>query len=63
MKRIVSYLGEARVEFSKVTWPTRRQAIRLTILVVAFSIIFSIAIGALDWVFAEVLQRLILQSK
>lgn len=63
MKRLVNYFSEARVEFGKVTWPTRRQAIRLTILVVAFSIIFSIAIGALDWLFTQALQRLILQSK
>lgn len=61
MNWLLTYVREARAELSKVTWPSRQQAIRLSIAVVVFSIAFALLIGALDYLFSLVLQKLILK--
>lgn len=62
MKRFLAYLRESRVELGKVDWPTRRQAARLTIIVVIFSIIFAAFIAGIDFVFSELLQKVVLKG-
>lgn len=48
--RITRYLRETRAELRKVVWPTREEAINLTIIVVATIIVMSIFFGAIDYV-------------
>lgn len=62
MKRLLNYIAESRVELTKVTWPTRQQATRLTLAVVVFSLALAVFIGALDKAFNEILQRFILKG-
>ncbi len=59
VKSLRNYLIAAWAELGKVTWPTRRQAWRLTLMVIAFSAVFAIILGALDYVFSGLLQKLI----
>ena len=59
MKPLFDYFGAARVELTKVTWPTRRQTVRLTILVVIFSLVFAALLGLLDLGFTELVQKII----
>ncbi|ETB64218.1 MAG: hypothetical protein O210_OD1C00001G0706 [Parcubacteria bacterium RAAC4_OD1_1] len=49
-------MGEAK----NITWPTRKQAISSTILVIAVSILVAYYLGFLDKIFAKVLQFLLL---
>lgn len=46
---------------AKVVWPSRQEAVRLTILVIIFSIIVAAFIGLVDEGFRVVLERLILK--
>jgi len=46
-------------ELAKVAWPTRRQTIRLSFVVIIFSLVVAIIIGALDYLFSLGLQKLI----
>lgn len=62
MKRLINYIQESRVELTKVTWPTRKQATRLTLAVVVFSLGMAVFIGAMDKGLNEVLQRFILKG-
>jgi preprotein translocase subunit SecE len=62
MNWLISYVREARAELTKVTWPTRQQAVRLSIAVIVFSVAFAALIAALDYVFSLVLQKLILKG-
>lgn len=62
MKRFFDYIKESRAEFTKVSWPNRQQATRLTLAVVAFSLVFAAIIGSLDYLFAQVLQKVILKG-
>jgi preprotein translocase subunit SecE len=59
MNKLFNYLSQSRSELAKVVWPSRSQAIRLTIAVVFFSAVLAVFIGAMDYVFAIALQKLI----
>ena len=48
---------ESKAELAKVTWPTRMQTLRLTIIVVVVSIIVGAYIAGLDALFATVAER------
>jgi preprotein translocase subunit SecE len=54
------YLSEVSEEVKKVTWPSRQQTIDMTILVVGVSLIIGIYIGALDFIFQELLAKVLL---
>jgi preprotein translocase subunit SecE len=52
--RIVRYFQESNAELRKVSWPTRQEARRLTILVLVVVAISSAILGSLDYFFAKV---------
>ena len=62
MKPLFDYLSASRAELAKVTWPNRRQTIKLTYTVIIFSVVFAALLGTLDYVFASLLQKLILKG-
>ncbi len=51
--RIVRYFKEVRAELGKVVWPSRRNALNLTAIVLAVTASMSILMGVLDWLFAK----------
>ncbi len=62
MKTFFNYLAASRVELTKVTWPTRRQTARLTVIVIIFSLIFAAVLGTLDYLFALLLENIIVRG-
>jgi preprotein translocase subunit SecE len=56
---IPKYLRDAILELSKVTWPTNKEALNMTTIVVVFSIIFAVVFFAIDLGFTSLLQALI----
>lgn len=52
----ITFLQEVRAELLKVVWPTKTEAIRLTTVVIAVSVIVGFYIGGLDFVFAKVAE-------
>ncbi|MBI5613586.1 preprotein translocase subunit SecE [Candidatus Gottesmanbacteria bacterium] len=44
----VQFVREVTAELKKVTWPTREETVKLTIVVIAVSIIVGIFIGIVD---------------
>ena len=61
MQKIAQYFRDSWAELKKVTWPTRKQGIKLTIAVLIFSAVFALYIGLLDAIFSNLLQKLILK--
>lgn len=59
-QRIVNFLKEARVELKKVTWPTRKETIRLTLTVILVSTAVAFFLGGLDVIFQFILNTFIL---
>jgi len=50
-------------ELKKVTWPTRREIMRLSLMVIAVCAIVGIFLGALDYGFSELVARVFLGGK
>jgi preprotein translocase subunit SecE len=59
MRKIFTFIKEAKVELTKVTWPTKDQIIRSTILVVGLTLVMAIFLGSLDYGFGHVLKSFI----
>jgi preprotein translocase subunit SecE len=53
------FLQQVRTEVSKVTWPTRRETIITTIMVVIMSIIAALFFLGVDWVLGTVVQLIL----
>ena len=49
MNAVKSYIRESLEELQKVTWPTKNQAVRLTIIVFVFCLIVALFLGAVDY--------------
>jgi len=48
------FLSEVKTELTKVTWPTRPQVTRLTMVVILISLAVGLFVGGLDFVFTKV---------
>lgn len=59
MSRIGEYLKDTKAELKHVTWPSKRQAIVFTVIVIVFSIIVAIFLGAFDLLFTIILKSFI----
>ena len=47
------FFGEVISELRKVNWPTRQEATRLTLLVLAISVVIGLFLGLMDNVFSR----------
>ena len=56
---IIRYFKETRAELRKVSWPTRQEALNLTLIVVAFTIFMAALLGIIDYIFAWVFGLII----
>lgn len=52
-KKIARYFRDLRSEFKKVVWPTRKQILNNTGVVIVFLAIAAIIIWPLDWLFIQ----------
>ena len=53
------YLRETSAELRKVTWPTRQEAIRLTVIVLIVVTFMSALLGVLDFAFSRVIAFIV----
>ena len=49
--RVVEYLRETWFELKKVSWPTRSEAVNLTIIVASVTTFLALVLGILDYIF------------
>ena len=59
-QKIISFLKEVKLEMKKVNWPTRKETIRYTLIVIGLSVAVAAFLGTLDFVFNTLLTRFIL---
>jgi preprotein translocase subunit SecE len=55
-EKIVQFLKEAKVELKKVTWPTPKQTLASTSVVIIVVILVSIFLGIVDFGLAKVIR-------
>lgn len=58
--RFLNYLRDSRAELKLVTWPTRKQVVEYTILILIISAVFAVFLGGLDFVLERVVSRYLL---
>jgi preprotein translocase subunit SecE len=54
--KITEYIKDTRAEMTHVTWPTRKQAISYSIVVVLVSVATALLLGLSDYVFSSLLK-------
>ena len=57
------FVGELVAELKKVTWPTRQEAIRLTIIVLLVCVVIAVILGAIDYGFTHLVTGVFLKGK
>ncbi len=58
---VTRYLREVRGELRKVTWPTREESWRLTIIVIIVTILFAIFLWGFDYIFSGGVEFIVRQ--
>ena len=59
--RIINYIKDTKSEMKHVSWPTRKQSVVFTILVIVVSILVSLFLGFFDFSFGKLLDIFILR--
>ena len=50
---------DAMVELRKITWPTRRETLQTTLIVLAFVVLIALILFVLDWILNGVISAII----
>ena len=58
MRQIVQFFQEVKVEFKNIAWPKREALIQLTFVVISISIIISLLLGGMDFIFTQSINLL-----
>jgi preprotein translocase subunit SecE len=58
-KAVFNYFKESKEELSKVTWPTKKQTIEMTIAVIVVVLVVGFYLGGLDFLLTKGLTWLI----
>jgi len=58
-QKITTYIKDSIVELKKVTWPTKKQTINYTLLIIGISLVLAALIGIADYVLSLGIQRVI----
>jgi len=61
MKQLLQYFREVMQELRRVSWPSKRETVNLTIIVVSITILAALYIGGLDLLFQKTMA-IILQK-
>ena len=59
MSRLGNYFRDTLAEMKHVSWPTQTQAFVYTVLVIGVSAFVAMFLGAFDYVFTHLLDKLI----
>jgi preprotein translocase subunit SecE len=57
--KINAYIRQAWEEIKKVSWPTKKETINYTYLVIGVSIAVALYLGTLDYIFNYILELLL----
>ena len=56
LQKIIRFLSEAKVELKRVTWPTPKQTLASTTVVIVIVFIIAIYLGIIDYVLARLVK-------
>jgi preprotein translocase subunit SecE len=59
--KLTKFLKEVRVELKKVSWPSRQETIKYTLIVIGVSLAVAVFLGGLDFLLTWAFQKFILK--
>lgn len=60
-QKIVSFLKEVKLEMKKVNWPSRKETLKHTLIVIGVCLTVAAFLGGLDYIFSTILNKFILK--
>ncbi|MBX4198791.1 preprotein translocase subunit SecE [Candidatus Parcubacteria bacterium] len=60
MSTFIQYIRDTRAELVHVVWPSRRQALGFTLIVIGVSIVVSLLLGFFDYLFSLIIQKFVI---
>jgi len=55
----LTYFREVKSEMSKVTWPTKKETIHYTLVVIGISLVVALFLGGFDYLFTFFIRTLV----
>jgi len=59
MQRLINYIKDTRNELKHVSWPTKKQSVWFTVVVIIVSLVTAFLLGFFDFIFALGLDNFI----
>ena len=60
INKIKNFLQEIGLELKKVNWPTKKETVKYTLMVIVTLLIIALFLGGVDFLFTRFLNRFIL---
>jgi len=60
--KTVTFLKEVRVELKRVTWPTRQETLRYTLIILGVSFAVATFLGLLDFIIGDIINCFFLKG-
>lgn len=57
--KVTEYVQETKAELKQVNWPTRKQAVTFTVVVIIISVVTAFFLGFFDYLFQLGLSKII----
>lgn len=61
LTRVRDYVASVRTEIGRVSWPSRKEVVSLTVLIILLAMVLGVYLGLADLIIAQIL-RLLLRS-
>ncbi|MDY0302456.1 MAG: preprotein translocase subunit SecE [Candidatus Moranbacteria bacterium] len=61
MKKIYDFILDAKAELMKVNWPTKKQTLNYTLIIIGVSLAVALFLGGLDYLFGMILKKFIIK--
>ncbi|MBU2545062.1 preprotein translocase subunit SecE [Patescibacteria group bacterium] len=58
--KLFTFLKEVRLEMKKVNWPSRKETIKYTLIIVGVSLSVAAFLGGLDYIFSTILNKYVM---
>lgn len=58
LKEVKKYITEVRTEAKKVSWPSRKKAIKDSLIVIGISLVTAAFLGGVDYALNEIMKNI-----
>lgn len=61
LSKILTFLKEVRIELAKVSWPTNKQIVLYTVVVIGVSLFLALILGVLDIFYEFLVNKFVIR--